>query len=82
MNLGRIGHYHVPVGGTDNEGRPHGGCRTALVVHVLNEGNLGLVSLAVWNANGGQETREAVPVGAANEETATFHLSLECPWGR
>jgi hypothetical protein len=81
MNLVRLGHYHTPSGGTDNEGLPHGGCRTALVVHI-EEDALNLVNLAVWNSNGGQETRSSVSVAAPDETIATFHLAGDCPWKR
>jgi hypothetical protein len=80
VNLVRLGHYHTPSGGADDDGRPYGGCRTALIVHV--EENDQLVNLAIWNSNGGQEVRSSVPVATPTEEWSTFHLSGECPWKR
>jgi hypothetical protein len=62
----------------------NGGCRTALVVHVVTTPveSPAVVCLAVWNANGGQETREGVPVVAPTEGWASFHLAGDCPWKR
>lgn len=80
MNLVRLGHYFSPTGESNNEGLAHGGCRTALIVHVNAEE--GLVNLAVWNANGGQETRLGVPVEGPEEDCDSFHLSGDCPWKR
>jgi hypothetical protein len=82
VNLVRLGHYHTPSGGTDNEGVAHGGCRTALIVHVESDEGATLVNLAIWNSNGGQETRSGVPVAPVSDASATFHLSGECPWDR
>jgi hypothetical protein len=79
MNLVRLGHYFTPSGGSDNEGLAHGGCRTALVVHVNSDTN---VNLAVWNSGGGQEIRTSVIVAAPTEQGESFHLSLDCPWDR
>lgn len=80
MNLVRLGHYFTPSGGTDNDGIPHGGCRTALVVSVDKSDTV--VNLAVWNSNGGQEVRSDVVVGNPSEEADSFHLSGDCPWKR
>ena len=79
LNLVRLGHYFTPE---HSEGEAvHGSCRTALVVHAEDEG---LVNLAVWNSNGGQEVRSSIPVTEPEDEihADSFHLSADCPWKR
>jgi hypothetical protein len=80
MNLVRLGHYFTPTGNMDAAlDFPDGTCRTALVIDVEAED---LVSLAVWNPNGGQEHRTGVRVSAPAFGDDTFHLSGDCPWKR
>lgn len=87
INLVRLGHYHVPSGGTDDLGdrtegwtsAASGSCRTALVVDNRNDEGIGIV---FWNYNGGMENRHLVVVGPPDEKQDTFHLSADCPWKR
>ena len=80
MNLVRLGHYFTPSGDSDIDGLPHGSCRTALIVAISTPDDL--VNLAVWEADGDQQKRLAVPVAPPSEASASFHLSGECPWKR
>lgn len=70
--LGRVGHYHVP------SGSGAGSCQTALVVWSGGSG----VNLAVWTHDGDQTPRLDVPVSEVAAESATFHLTRDCPYGR
>lgn len=86
MNLVRLGHYFTPsVTSGDLEAGLDlaGSCRTALVVHVWNRDEPNeMVNLAMWNQNGGQETRSSVNVEVPGVGHDSFHLSGECPWRR
>lgn len=82
MNLTRLGHYHTP-GGAGEQGT----CRTALVVHVVeNDPIRSIVNLVVWQQDGDSEEHLGVPQDDPMKGTergeATFHLSTECPYGK
>lgn len=91
MNLGRIGHYHVPAG-EQEPSADRGYCQTAIVVGIaLQEGtdpipgapNPAIVTLAVWTHTGTIMTpRHGVSVCAPMPLMASFHLSQDCPWQR
>lgn len=72
--LGRIGHY-FDAG--------NGGCSTAIVVHVFEDGDL--VNLTAFNQGGTPYSRTLVPLEVAPkiEDTSnSFHLTRDCPWVR
>lgn len=72
--LGRIGHYFDAGNGS---------CSTALVVHVFAGG--AAINLVAWHQGGEQISRTSVPVSTSpskDDETSSFHLNRDCPWGR
>lgn len=83
MNLGRIGHYHVP-------GVLSGSCQTALVTGPADVAEVAAVNLAVWQHDGEPERHLGVPIessasgdhAAAVRDEASFHLATDCPYGR
>ena len=74
VNIGRIGHYHVPTNEDDS-----GYCQKADVIKVFSDT---LVNLDVTDGNGRHEPRTSVTVSAPAKDVATFHLATDCPWGR
>jgi hypothetical protein len=75
MNIGRIGHYHVPNSGGDGTGY----CQKADVIKVWNDET---VNLDVTDSDGDHTPHLSVVVSAPSSEKATFHLGTECPFGR
>jgi len=84
MNLVRLGHYFTP---SHSKGESVvGSCQTALVTYIWNRGSPDseLVNLAVWTGDASQESHTSVPVTVPSDsyDSASFHLSGECPWKR
>lgn len=82
MNLARLasaGHYHVPTG----PGR-RGACQAALVTHVWDDviGNDQDVNVVAWTSDGSDEPHTRVQVTQPVLERASFHLVVDCPFGR
>jgi hypothetical protein len=71
VNKVRLGHYCIPA---DDNHR----CLTALVV----KGGTGLVNLAVFEEDGSTHPQTGVSVAGPRSDSASFHLSGECPWKR
>lgn len=78
LNLGRVGHYHVP------SGVEAGSCQMALVAHVETEATgQQLVNLMVAQQDGDTFTRQDVPAMLPpSPERASFHLNRDCPHRR
>jgi len=77
MNLGRIGHYHVPKDDTS------GSCQTAIVTAVDRSAGGDTVNLGVWQRDGDAFARQDVPaVVPPPAEHASFHLNRDCPYSR
>lgn len=75
IKLGRIGHYHTPGG--DGE---QGTCQKADVVQTYPAAEE--VNLVATTHEGNTVFHSNVPVALVDAHHATFHLNMECPYGR